>query len=379
MDFAPVRFSVVIPCYDQGSFLHEALASVRAQTLPAHEVIVVDDGSTDPFTVARIDELCQGGVILVRQTNRGLPGARNAGVRRATGEFIVPLDADDQLTPDALTSYARRIRAQPEVDIWYPDIQHFGLTNDVWIAPELNRWHLLQANQLSCASAIHRRVFDAGVFYNEAMRGGYEDWEFCVHACCERGFTARPLEKAVFRYRRWGFSMLSASDLRADELRAQIRRERPVYRDEARLTALKRASSPFFSVALRAPAGAAASPVRVALARQAFQDFCVVDGASPIDSGDLALFQAQPGRALVIAIDDAALARSLGADPYLLEKLARATAAQAPPFTWLTTTGVEHALPGVFADRGAPTARWGWWCRSHRSSTAPTSAGPTPG
>ena len=52
---APPRISVVVPCFNQGAFLGECLDSIRAQTLPPHEVIVVDDGSTDPYTVQRID------------------------------------------------------------------------------------------------------------------------------------------------------------------------------------------------------------------------------------------------------------------------------------------------------------------------------------
>jgi glycosyltransferase involved in cell wall biosynthesis len=149
-----VKFSVVIPCYNQGPFLHECLESLRRQRLPAAEVIVVDDGSTDPFTVARIDELCVPPVKLVRQPNRGLSAARNAGVDVATGDWILPLDADDELTPDALQRYAEAITADPSIDIWYPDIAQFGLDHEVLTQPEFDPWRLLWNNHLVCSAAI---------------------------------------------------------------------------------------------------------------------------------------------------------------------------------------------------------------------------------
>jgi glycosyltransferase involved in cell wall biosynthesis len=345
-----IRFSIVIPCFNQGAFLKEALDSVRAQTYPPHEIIVVDDGSTDSWSVQRIDALCTDGVKLVRQPNKGLPGARNAGIRQASGDWIIPLDADDQLAPDALQTYAERIAAEPGVDIWYPDVQHFGLEEDIWPAPNFDAWRMLQYNLMICSSAIRRRVFDE-VSYNERMRHGYEDWEFYIHACCERGFVAQTLRKPVFRYRRWGFSMLSASEQRSAELREQIRNERKVYKDEALLTELKRRGSPFFAISARTPA------LSTALATQELQDFRVVDETGrPLVDGDLQLFQEHPGRYLFVSVDDAPLARCLDRDPYLLEKLAAICEAHEPHLIWLVATPTAGAAyPGQLID--ATTAR----------------------
>lgn len=93
------RVSVVIPCYNQAHFLGEALASVAAQSEAPSEVIVVDDGSRD-----NTSEVAgrYPGVQCVRQANAGLAEARNAGLRRATGDYVVFLDADDRLLPSAL-------------------------------------------------------------------------------------------------------------------------------------------------------------------------------------------------------------------------------------------------------------------------------------
>jgi glycosyltransferase involved in cell wall biosynthesis len=91
--------SVVIPCFNQGHFLREALESVLAQTVAPREVVVVDDGSTDATaTIAS----SYAGVTCVRQPNRGLARARNRGLHESSGEYVVFLDADDRLLPDAL-------------------------------------------------------------------------------------------------------------------------------------------------------------------------------------------------------------------------------------------------------------------------------------
>src|SRR5918997_500688 len=103
--------SVVIPCYNQAHFLGEAIESVLSQTYPHFEVVVVDDGSTDNTqeVAARYP-----GVRYIRQENQGLAGARNAGIRRSNGSFLVFLDADDRLLPRALEAGLKALKEHPE-------------------------------------------------------------------------------------------------------------------------------------------------------------------------------------------------------------------------------------------------------------------------
>src|ERR671910_1122682 len=103
--------SVVIPCYNQAHFLGEAIESVLSQSYPHHEIVVVDDGSTDDTSevASRYD-----GVRLVRQENRGLAGARNTGIRHSEGDYLVFLDADDRLLPEALRAGVECFESHPE-------------------------------------------------------------------------------------------------------------------------------------------------------------------------------------------------------------------------------------------------------------------------
>src|SRR5688572_23871683 len=93
--------SIVIPAYNAEHLLGRALESIRAQEPSPTEVVVVDDGSTDGTP-----DLARGfdGVRLVQQSNKGLPGARNAGASAATGGLLFFLDADDELMPGGLAA-----------------------------------------------------------------------------------------------------------------------------------------------------------------------------------------------------------------------------------------------------------------------------------
>lgn len=103
--------SIVLTTFNHARFLGDALASVAAQTVAAYEVIVVDDGSTDdPASVVKAWPSVQ----LIRQTNQGLSAARNVGWRAATGDFVVFLDADDLLRPNALAVNIQRFECVPE-------------------------------------------------------------------------------------------------------------------------------------------------------------------------------------------------------------------------------------------------------------------------
>jgi hypothetical protein len=91
--------SVIIPCFNQGPFLAEAIESVLRQTCPPHEIIVIDDGSTDQTSeiLSRYPTICA-----IKQPNAGAAAARNAGIEKSRGDFLLFLDADDRLLPNAI-------------------------------------------------------------------------------------------------------------------------------------------------------------------------------------------------------------------------------------------------------------------------------------
>src|SRR3990167_10854 len=110
--------SCIIPSYNQSQYLNSAISSALDQTVKAHEIICVDDGSADnSLAVAQSYE--DLGVKVISQTNRGLPSARNSGIAVATGDFILPLDADDMLLENAIEKITE-VAEQTNADIISP-------------------------------------------------------------------------------------------------------------------------------------------------------------------------------------------------------------------------------------------------------------------
>jgi hypothetical protein len=115
------RVSVVIPAYNNGAYLREAIASVHRQTFPVYEIIVVDDGSTDD-TAALAETL---GAHVIRQANAGPAVARNTGIHAAAGEWIAFLDADDLWMEHKLERQMLATRQAPEIGLIFSDYLYF--------------------------------------------------------------------------------------------------------------------------------------------------------------------------------------------------------------------------------------------------------------
>jgi len=108
-------FSVLVPAYQCAGLIGSTLESILAQTLPAHEVIVCDDGSTDG--TADVAESFGAAVTVLRNEHAGSGAARNACLSRATGTHIVGIDADDLVLPGLLAAYADALRVRPDLQI----------------------------------------------------------------------------------------------------------------------------------------------------------------------------------------------------------------------------------------------------------------------
>ena len=116
--------SVVMPAFNCGRYIGEALNSVLSQTLTPHEVIVIDDGSTDDT-----HKRCSGygdSIRYVRQENKGVSVARNAGLAIATGKYIALMDADDLCTPDRFAKQVVALQTHPDAIACYSGHSVFG-------------------------------------------------------------------------------------------------------------------------------------------------------------------------------------------------------------------------------------------------------------
>ncbi len=200
------RVSVVVPCYNQGASLDEAIDSVLAQSFQDFEIVVVDDGSTEPATVRLLDAYARPRTRVLRGPNRGLPAARNAGIRATAGEYVCCLDADDILEPALLEKSVAVLDARPEVAFVSHWLRAFGDETWDWSPERCDFPALLDANTVNGAAPVRRQALvDAGLF-DEAMRDGCEDWDLWI-TLVERGVTGVILPEFLFRYRRRADSM----------------------------------------------------------------------------------------------------------------------------------------------------------------------------
>ena len=203
--------SVIIPCYQQAVFLREAVDSVIAQTYQNWEIIIVNDGSPDD-TSAVAQAIILGNpshtIRLLEKQNGGLSDARNAGIRLATGEFILPLDADDKIDPEMLAKTVTLLNQNPEIGIAYTDWLYFGAQNTRRNAIDYDFARLCsKENLFTCTSLYRKSTWESVGGYNINMTRGVEDWDFWI-GCGALGIVGKRIPEPLFFYRAKDNSMI---------------------------------------------------------------------------------------------------------------------------------------------------------------------------
>lgn len=195
------KVSIIIPCWNQAHWLPEVIESALDQTVPC-EVIVVNDGSPDNAS----ETAKKYPVRLVEKLNGGLSSARNAGIKEASGEWILTLDADDKIAPDFIE---KCLKNKGDYDIIATGQQEFGDTDRIWFPhPEPTFDDFITANRINCCSLFKKEIWETIGGYDEEMRLGYEDWDFWLRAT-QRGYKVKTIQEPLFFYRKHGTSMVT--------------------------------------------------------------------------------------------------------------------------------------------------------------------------
>ncbi|MGH2896677.1 MAG: glycosyltransferase family 2 protein [Solirubrobacteraceae bacterium] len=198
--------TVVITSFNYGAYLPEAVESARGQEGGPPRVIVVDDGSTDPDALRALEDLPPE-VTLIRQANAGLSAARNTGLRASTTPYLIVLDADDRLAPDALATLRDPLDSDPQLGFTYGIAQFFGAGEGTLVFPPFDPYKLLYRHIVGSTGLMRRQLFDDVGGYDPAFTA-YEDWEFWVHAlAC--GWHGGFVNSVTLHYRRHGHTMYS--------------------------------------------------------------------------------------------------------------------------------------------------------------------------
>lgn len=198
--------SVVIPCFNLGRFLDEAVQSALGQTFEDVEVVVVDDGSTDPATRALLADYRRPRTHVVRSENRGLPAARNLGIRSSRGAYVCALDADDRLEPTWLEKAVGVLEADPSLAFVSHWFRAFGDEEWDWTPQRCDLVSLLDSNTVNGAALVRREALLAAGLFDESMREGCEDWELWLRLV-RGGGRGAILPEMLYAYRRRPDSM----------------------------------------------------------------------------------------------------------------------------------------------------------------------------
>jgi glycosyltransferase involved in cell wall biosynthesis len=207
----------VIPCYNHGLFVKDAVASCLRQEDAQVHVVVVDDGSDDSTTAGACDKCAHEHVTIIHQPNRGLPAARNRGAQEAKDHgstFLVFLDADDWVEP----TFVRKLHAKFQDDAQegekaagngatgsashaYCQERLVELGTGVWRVPQWDPITLMVTNLHPVTALVRRDCFEAVGGFDEAMTEGYEDWDLWLKFA-HRGWHGVRVREPLFIWRR---------------------------------------------------------------------------------------------------------------------------------------------------------------------------------
>lgn len=200
--------SIIIPCYNHGAYIKDAIHSVvDLQLNISYEIIVIDDGSTDPYTKNVLKELSSAGYTVIEQENLGLATARNNGIQLAKGKFILPLDSDNKIHQNYLTKAYAILVLDSTIDVVYGNPYFFGDEEGLRKVGEFSITNLLGGNYIDACALFRKCIWEKVGGYDAAMPVmGNEDWELWINAyfCGARFYY---LDDVCFYYRTSGGSM----------------------------------------------------------------------------------------------------------------------------------------------------------------------------
>lgn len=168
--------SIIIPSYNQAQYLDECLKSVLDQSYDAWECIIIDDGSPD-HTQKIADKWLQKDkrFSYYKKENDGVASARNLGIEKANGEWILPLDGDDKIGKNYLELAAKKFDSN--YTLIYCEAEFFGVESGKWNLPEYSFKEILFNNIIFCTAFFRKSDFIITDGYDKNLVYGLEDWD----------------------------------------------------------------------------------------------------------------------------------------------------------------------------------------------------------
>jgi len=204
------KISVIIPNFNYGRFIGEAIESVLVQTYQPIEIIVIDDGSTDDSV--KIVESFGKKVKLIKQENGGVGKARNTGVKNSKGDFLAFLDADDRWLPQKIERQMEHFRLDPDIGLITTAMSEFDKNGNItsqftegkngWCAKDMLLMFPVVIGPGSTALLKRRVIEQVGGFDENKQMYPSEDWEFCYRVA--QKFKVYVVSEVLVEYRNHG-------------------------------------------------------------------------------------------------------------------------------------------------------------------------------
>lgn len=195
-----IDISIIIPCYDHGIYIREAIESVKAYKADNYEIIIVNDGSTDSYTLKVFSELENEGNFILHQENKGLGAARNNGIKISKGKYILLLDSDNKIKPEYIIKGISLLDQNKNLAVIYGKPLYFGTHKRSWPVQDFSLEKLTIFNFIDACSVLKKEAWEQVGGFDEHMVNGYEDWDLWLRIAV-KGWKFRFIDEYLYEYR----------------------------------------------------------------------------------------------------------------------------------------------------------------------------------
>ena len=194
--------SVIIPFYNDDLYVEKAVKSIQSQTYKNIEIIIIDDGSNQKAKTV-LEQFNQENTQILTQKNSGPSAARNKGIRKAKGDYILTLDADDFFEPTFVEKAILILINNPKIGMvtcWSKNFNSKGITSRLKPLGDKVTSYFLNEPFLLASLLFRKQCWLDVDGYDELMREGYEDWEYNI-SISKKGWKSHVIEEFLFNYR----------------------------------------------------------------------------------------------------------------------------------------------------------------------------------
>lgn len=195
-----VKVSVIMPCYNDGQYIEEAIDSVLNQSYKDIELIIIDDGSDDEYTIRVINNISHEKIKVLHTDHLRPAGARNYGISLSTGKYILPVDSDDKIEPTYIEQAVNILAGNPQIGVVYCQADLFGEQSGRWDLPTYSFETMLLDNIVFVTALFYKKDWEKVGGFNTSMDSGMEDYDFWL-SILGLGKQIYQIPETLFHYR----------------------------------------------------------------------------------------------------------------------------------------------------------------------------------